>query len=184
MQLCSKWDPDPDSPREASLLSLDIRHGSSYCCGFYIDHFRNPHPGLRWSSLVGVKRRSEAEPVVLAVVRGSGSSLTSTCDSSTPWEHLGLWSLTSQSPLYGPTSKLLEYFKSKNRAKSENVHYLYILKITNLNFELPVLRMKKWSIGYSFSKWDNSGDLSVLCCVILWDLQNSEAWESRRHADA
>lgn len=27
-----------------SWLSLDIRHGSNYCCGFYIDHSRNPQP--------------------------------------------------------------------------------------------------------------------------------------------
>lgn len=58
--------------KQSWLISLDIRHGSSYCC-FHIDHSRNPNPGLRWSSLVGVKRRSEAKPVVAC--RGQGLGL-------------------------------------------------------------------------------------------------------------
>lgn len=52
LALCSFAQSETLTPillEKQSLLSLDIRHGSSYCCGFYIDHFRNPHPGLRWS---------------------------------------------------------------------------------------------------------------------------------------
>lgn len=75
LALCSFAQSDTLTPtlleKQSWLISLDIRHGSSYCCSFYIDHSRNPNPGLRWSSLVGVKGRSEAKPVVAS--RGQGA---------------------------------------------------------------------------------------------------------------
>ena len=47
-----------------SWLSLDIRYGSNYCCGFYIDHFRNPQPRAQMELFGGSEGRSEAKPVV------------------------------------------------------------------------------------------------------------------------